>query len=97
MYIKMKDLPVPQFAKPLSRRVYGVLWAPFDVCWDLWTSYRSFLFRGFGLAAFGGVAIAAFMYFMGALTATVAFGMVVATIIAGAGLTALLTLLSALG
>lgn len=97
MEIHLKDLPVPRFPKPLSRRVYAVLWTPFEACWDLWTSYRSFLFKGFTIAAVGGGAFLGFMYFCGGLTAEVGFGLAVTTFIAGLGITALLTLISAMG
>jgi hypothetical protein len=97
MYAKIKDLPVPDFAKPLSRRIYSVFWWPFYACWSFWETYRSFLVKGFCIAVFLGLAFSCFMYYIGALTASIAVGLAVVTFIAGLGITALLTLISALG
>lgn len=96
--MKMNDLPVPQFLKPLNRRVYDIFWVPFGMCWDLVVGllirFLACCHVGFGLAAFGWMFMMVFMYFMDALTVDVAFGMAVIAILAGAGITAVLAVLT---
>ena len=96
--MRMKDLPVPQFQKPLNRRVYSFFWLPCGICWDLVAGLLARFLRsscvGFGLAAFGWMLIMGFMYFMGALTSSVALGTAVIAVLTGAGITALLAIFS---
>jgi hypothetical protein len=95
--MKMNDLPVPQFKKPLNRRVYSLFWSPFGICWDLVVGllihFLKCLHVGFGLATFGWVFMMVFMYFMDALTPDVALGMAVIAIVAGTSITAVFALL----
>lgn len=90
--MRMTDLPVPQSHTPLNRRVYGFFWMPCQICWDLVDGllerFLSCACVGFGLAAFGWVFMMCFMYFMDALTLTVAFGMAVIAVLAGVAITA---------
>lgn len=95
--MRIRDLPVPQFHTPLNRRVYSFFWSPFRICWDLVVGFLARFLRcssvGFGLAAFGWVFMMCFMYFMDALTFTVAFGMAVIAVLVGVGITAFFAIL----
>lgn len=89
--MRMTDLPVAQLQKSLNRRLYSFFWLPFELCWDLVTDILARILRcarvGFGLAAFGWMLMMCFMYFIGALTPDVAFGMAIFAVPVGAGIT----------
>ncbi len=93
----MKDLPVPKFETPLSRRIYAFFWAPIDVCVTAVVECAGLARLGFMLALIGWAVLMAFMYFTSSLTAHVALGLAVIAFMVGAGITALLVALTLLG
>ena len=92
----MKDLPVPKFKTPLSRRIYAFFWAPIGVYVSTIVECAGLARLGFVLALIGWAVLMAFMYFTSSLTAHVALGLAVIAFMVGAGITALLVALTLL-